>query len=100
MIDLKRLYSLDSVEKNDRMLDYLFDKIDDQYFTGDLKPIYGFLEEVDVERISTDLGIGILSITHLLRFSESRISFSRKFREKIEKTEDPSRVERLLQGLH
>ena len=99
MIDLNKLLALDKPETASEMLDYLFTRIDDQLFTGNHDPIHTFLKEMDRDKISIQLGVGILSITKPLGRCDSRIHFSSEFRKKITKTESSKRVERLLSGL-
>tara|TARA_R110002110_G_scaffold17861_2_gene75627 strand:+ start:14687 stop:15007 length:321 start_codon:yes stop_codon:yes gene_type:complete len=99
MIDLDKLLALDKPETKHRMLDYLFDKVDKQLYTENWDPIHTFLKEIDLDKISIQLGVGILSITTPLGRCDSRILFSTRFRKKITKTESSKRVERLLSGL-
>jgi len=99
MIDLGKLLTLDKLETKRRMLDYLFDKVDKQLYTENWDPIHAFLKEIDLDKISIQLGVGILSITKPLGRCDSRIHFSSEFRKKITKTESSKRVERLLSGL-
>ena len=99
MIDLDKLLALDKPETASEMLDYLFARIDDQLFTGNHDPIHAFLKEIDLDKISNQLGVGILSITKPLGKCDSRVLFSSRFRKKITKTEPRERVERLLSGL-
>ena len=86
------------------MLDYLFATIDDLlYAEEDCFPpwptIEQFLVDVPVDEISIQLGIGILTITGPIKGrSEARRELCRKFRAKIEQTEAPDRVKRLLYG--
>ena len=99
MIDLDKLLALDKPETKHRMLDYLFDKVDKQLYTENWNPIHTFLKEIDLDKISIQLGVGILSITKPLGRCDSRIHFYSGFRKKITKTESSKRVERLLSGL-
>ena len=99
MIDIDKLLALDKPETANEMLDYLFARIDDQLFTENHDPIHAFLKEIDLDKISIQLGVGILSITKPLGRCDSRIIFSSRFRKKITKTEPRERVERLLSGL-
>ena len=99
MIDFGKLLALDKPETKSRMLDYLFDKVDEQLYTENWDPIHEFLKEIDLDKISIQLGVGILSITKPLGRCDSRIRFSSEFRKKITKTESSKRVERLLSGL-
>lgn len=99
MIDLQTLYSLDKAETKRRMLDYLYRKVDDQFRKEDLEPIHDLLNQIDIDKISIQLGVGLLTITKELGSCESRVNFSRIFREKIERTEGQSRVARLLSGI-
>jgi hypothetical protein len=99
MIDLDKLLALDKPETANKMLDYLFARIDDQLFTENHDPIHAFLKEIELDKISIQLGVGILSITKPLGRCDSRVLFSSRFRKKITKTEPRERVERLLSGL-
>jgi hypothetical protein len=99
MIDLDKLLALDKPETANEMLDYLFARIDDQLFTENHDPIHAFLKEIDLDKISIQLGVGILSITKPLGRCDSRVLFSSRFRKKITKTEPRERVERLLSGI-
>ena len=99
MINLKKLYGLDKPETKCEMLDYLFEEIDNQLSSEEWDEVYKFLDEVNVDQISIQLGVGILSITMPLGSCKSRDSFFKNFESKIKKTESFDRVERLLHGL-
>ena len=49
MIDLDKLLALDKPETKCRMLDYLFDKVDDQLYTENWDPVHTFLKEIDLD---------------------------------------------------
>lgn len=99
MISMNKLLELDSPETEDKMIDYLFEKIDNQLFKKDHDPIHRFLKEINVDKISIQLGVSILSITKPLRNCDSRIIFCSKFKEKLKKTKSKEQIERLLNNL-
>jgi len=103
-INMHHLLALDTPSTYRQMLDYLFNEIDDLLWAEeDHDPrwhtIVSFLRDVPVDDISIQLGVGILSCTWPTKDSSDAYGkFAAAFREKIEQTEEPDRVEGLMRG--
>lgn len=96
---LERVYVLVSQAELEDAIDLLFEQVDDLLLAGRFNDCDKILQKVDIDRLETNLMIGLLSVT-LAAAKElpNRALVMSAIRESLTRS-DPARVERLLNGL-
>ena len=102
-LDIEKLYELDHPSTYRKALDYLFEAVDDALWYGDKEQSWPSIEalcnQLDVEKMSVQMMIGVLSITIPIKNLPYRARFCSRVRERLEKTEPSERITKLLTGL-
>lgn len=102
-LDFESLYWLDK-DKKDAALDYLYDNVDEALHAGhdaqSWPGIEALIEQIDLERCSISLLVGVLCITLYVKDKlKGRKELVQILRERWLESEGERRTERLLSGL-
>ena len=96
---LERMYQLVEEGRTDTALDVLFDHIDDMLCNGEFQKCDDGIQQIDLERLDTNLLVGVLSITLAAREKLTRrAQVVQAIRKRLEILA-PGRVEPLTEGL-
>ena|SRR6188508_1537397 len=96
---LHKIYTLDKINRDDA-LDLLFETVDDLCYEGQFEAIEPLLKEFDVDKCSTTLAVGVLSITFAAKDElPSRADFYNRVFLAVEKAEGSRKAEELLSRL-
>jgi hypothetical protein len=97
--ELDKVYEADEKLLHCQAVDILFDLFDDLHLEGRFEESDALLESVDVDRLSTTLLVGVLSITHTARYHlPNRSKVVRKIEDRLTLLA-PDRVESLIKNL-
>lgn len=97
---LSEVYRLDGAARIDAAIDILFDRIDTLFCEGDFEACDRLLKSVDLNRLSVDVLVAILSITLAARGNlVERASLCRRAHARIKNERGAAATDALLKGL-
>lgn len=98
-LELENIYSLVEGKKDDLAIDVLFNLVDDLLWAKKFDEVNDLIQQVEIDRLSNNLLVGLLSITSTVKDKLSERAFLVDRIETRFKATDSDRVEGLIRGL-